>query len=69
MVSCTASLGQRSRQRSAERVSKREIRMGLAAIANSKRTQAESSMADQQHNDQQLVARVQKETGVRLIYW
>ena len=24
-------------------------------------------MADQQHNDQQLVARVQKETGVRLI--
>ncbi len=34
--------------------------MGLAAIANSKRTQAESSMADQQHNDQQLVARVQK---------
>ena len=34
--------------------------MGLAAIAIRKRTQAESSMADQQHNDQQLVARVQK---------
>ncbi|MEN9465653.1 MAG: hypothetical protein RL217_1834 [Pseudomonadota bacterium] len=34
--------------------------MGLAAIAIRKRTQAESSMVDQQHNDQQLVARVQK---------